>query len=502
MQDFFSIVTSTFTLKILLLILAGSAFGMLIGAVPGLNVTLAVAIIIPVTFYLSPVEAMALLIAVYKSGIYGGSISAVLLGVPGTPAAAATVKDGHMLSKRGQSGKALQASLYASFFGDIVSNLALILLAAWLAQFALKFGPGENTLLVVFAMVVVSLVSSSSLIKGMLASVIGLSLAIIGMDPMTGNARFTFGNIEMMSGITLIPTLVGLFALSEIYMEYSRFRRHTGPGIDTEVVKQDKNSRLPVREFFSHWVTLIKASLIGVFIGALPGSGAATASFISYSEAKRCAKHPEEFGEGSVKGILAAEAANNAVTGATLIPLLTLGIPGDSITAIMYGALVLQGITPGPLVFTQQGNLITGIFVMLFVCSFFMFALGKLSIRLLSRVLNVPQQILFPIIMVVCFAGSYAINNSMYDVLVMLIAGLLGYLLKVIDLPVAPTLIGFILGTQMEKSILQSLVKSRGSMGIFVGSPIAIGFDVLIVLIIGFYVYKTFRRKKKKQSAA
>lgn len=497
MENLLCIIASTFTIKIFLLIFAGSVFGLIMGAIPGLNVTLAVAIIIPVTFYLQPVEAMALLIAVYKTGIYGGSVSAVLLGVPGTPAAAATIKDGHALAKRGQAGKALEAALYASTFADLISNLALILLASYLAQFALSFGPAENAMLVLFALVVVSLVSSFSLIKGLLAAFIGLSLAVIGMDPMMGKARFIFGNINMMSGISLIPALVGLFAISEIYVVFSEFIRNNKSPEDCKEIVRDKNSHLSAKEFFSHWKTLIKSSAIGVFIGSLPGSGAATASFISYSEAKRSSKNPEEFGNGSIDGICASEAGNNAVCGATMIPLLTLGIPGDSITAIMFGALVLQGITPGPLVFTQQGDMVTGIFITLFVCSLFMFVIGKLCVRLLTKVLNIKQGILFPIIMIICFAGSYAINNSMYDVLIMLIAGVIGYVFKKVGLPVAPTLIGFILGMQLEKTILQSLICSKGSLAIFISTPITIGFNVLIALLVGFSIYKVIKNKKK-----
>ena len=494
MSSIISLIASTFTVKILLLILGGTCFGMLIGAIPGLNTTLAVAIIIPATFALEPVEAMALLMAVYKAGTYGGSISAILLGVPGTPASACTVKDGYALTKRGRANIALEAALYASTFADIVSNMSLILVASWLAKFALKFGPAENALLVVFALVVVSMVASPKLIKGLLAACIGLSIAVIGMDPITAKERFTFGSINMLSGISLIPTLVGLFAISELYVEYDKYLKGCERHDNAEKIPQSKG-HLSVKRFFSYWWTLLRSSMIGVFIGALPGSGAATASYMSYSLAQSSSKDSEQFGKGSVEAICAAEAANNGVCGATMIPLLTLGIPGDSITAIMYGALVLQGITPGPLVFTQQANLVNSIFILLFVCSLFMFVVGKISISGLAKVLNVPQGILFPVITVICFAGTYAMNNSMFDVLVMVISGVIGYFLKCFEMPVAPTLIGFILGTNMEKSILQAMVKSRNNFSIFLGSPIAIAFDLLIVGMIVFHII-SLRRKK------
>lgn len=493
MSSIFSLIASTFTIKILLLILGGTCFGMLIGAIPGLNTTLAVAIIIPATFALEPVEAMALLMAVYKAGTYGGSISAVLLGVPGTPASACTVKDGYALAKKGKANIALETALYATTFADIVSNISLILVASWLAKFALKFGPAENALLVVFALVVVSLVASPNLIKGLLAACIGLSIAVIGMDPITAKSRFTFGSINMLSGISLIPTLVGLFAISELYMEYDKFLKGSEHHA-AEKLPQTKE-HLSAKQFFSYWWTLLRSSLVGVFIGALPGSGAATASYISYSLAQTSSKEADQFGKGSVEAICAAEAGNNGVCGATMIPLLTLGIPGDSITAIMYGALVLQGITPGPLVFTQQADLVNSIFILLFVCSLFMFVVGKISVSGLAKVLNVPQGILFPLITVICFAGTYAMNNSMFDVLVMVIAGVVGYFLKCFEMPVAPILIGFILGTSMEKSILQAMVKSHNSFSIFFGSPIAIAFDLLIIGMIVFHIISLFRKK-------
>lgn len=495
MENILSIISATFTIKIIILIFAGSLFGMILGAIPGLTVTLAVAIVIPVTFYLNPVEAMALLISVYKSGIYGGSISAILIGTPGTPASAATMLDGYPLAKKGLAGKALNMALYSSVFADLVSNFALILLAAQIAKFALKFGPAENTMLVLFSLVVVSLVASSHLLKGILASIIGLSLSIVAMDPVTGAARFTFGSINVLCGIPLIPMLIGLFAISEIYLEYSAFLKQ---GNVKSLVEKGQKSILKLKEFFKYLPTLIKSSLIGVFIGALPGSGAATAAFLSYSEAKRSSKKPEEFGQGSLEGIAACEAGNNGVCGATLIPLLTLGIPGDSITAIMFGALVLQGITPGPLVFTQQGRIITGIYITLFMASLCMLILGKIAIKYLVKILDVRKGILFPVIMVICFVGTYAINNSMYDVLVMLMAGIVGYIFKILDMPVAPIIIGFILGPLLETSLLQALIVSSGSLGIFFASPITLVFTGLIIITISFFIFRGIKAKVLK----
>lgn len=499
MSNFLSIVAATFSGKALLMIVGGTVFGMIMGAIPGLTGTLAVAIVIPLTFYLTPVEAMALLLAIYKSSTYGGSISSILLGIPGTPASACTAADGYSLARRGEGLRALEAAVYASTFADVVSNLCLIICAAQIAKLALKFGPCEYTMLILFSLVVVSSVSADALIKGLLSAFAGLALCIIGMDPINASPRFTFGQMNLMSGLTLIPVLIGLFAMSEIFMVYAEHRRGESTAVNIGTLA---HTHLGLKEFFSYFMTLLKSSLIGVGIGALPGSGASTASFVSYSEAKRCSKHPEEFGKGSINGILASEAGNNGVCGATLIPLLTLGIPGDSITAIMYGALILQGITPGPLVFTQQGNIITGIYISLFVCSLFMLFFGKIGNPLFVQVLKVKQEILFPVIFIICFAGTYAINNSMYDVGVMIIAGVVGYFFRRMSLPVAPIIIGFVLGGTFEKSLRQTLIASRGSFSVLLKSPIAIAFLTVTVVIFVFQIRKEWKRLHSSREAA
>lgn len=495
MNNFLSIVAATFGGKALLMIVGGTIFGMIMGAIPGLTGTLAVAIVIPLTFYLTPVEAMALLLAIYKSSTYGGSIAAILLGIPGTPASACTAADGYVLAKRGKGMRALEAALYASTFADVVSNFSLILCAAQIAKVALKFGPCEYTMLILFSLVVVSSVSADTLIKGLLSAFAGLALCIIGMDPINASPRFTFGQVNLVSGLTLIPVLIGLFAMSEIFMVYAEHRRGE---VAAPEVGSLEDTHLKPKEFFSYFKTLIKSSLIGVGIGALPGSGASTASFVSYSEAKRCSKYPEEFGNGSVDGILASEAGNNGVCGATLIPLLTLGIPGDSITAIMFGALILQGITPGPLVFAQQGDIITGIYISLFVCSLCMLFFGKIGNPLFIQVLKVKQEILFPLILIICFAGTYAINNSMYDIMVMIIAGVVGYFFRRMKLPVAPIIIGFVLGGTFERSLRQTLVAFRGNFSLFLKHPIAIAFLAVTVVI---YVFQLRKERKRLHSS-
>lgn len=496
MEGFLSILADVLTIKTLFIVLAGTAFGILMGAIPGLTVNLAVAVAIPVTFYLNPVEAMALMISIYKGGTYGGSISAILLGTPGTPAAAATVIDGYALAKKGQAGKALSTALYSSTFADIISNIVLILLASTIARFALKFGPAEYTMLVLFALIIIGGITSNKPIKGIIASFIGLAISVVGMDPVNGTSRFVFGSVNLLKGISFIPMLIGLFAVSEVLLQYVNTVR--GVTKDEDDHTKAKYSPIKIKEFFKNIKILVKSSLMGVFIGALPGSGSAIAAFLSYGEAKRASKKPEEFGEGSIEGIAACEAGNNGVCGATMIPLLTLGIPGDAVTAIMFGALMLQGITPGPLVFQQHGEIIKGIFVTLFVASLFMLLIGSLFNRYLVKVIKIKKNVLFPIVFLLCCVGTYAISGSMYDILIMLIFGVIGYILKAIDIKVAPIVIAFILGPMIERSVRQALILSDGSLGIFFSSAISIVFSVLIVVSIAFFVRRALKNKKQK----
>ncbi|WP_409969371.1 tripartite tricarboxylate transporter permease [Bengtsoniella intestinalis] len=493
MNAFYEILANTVTLPIVMIVLGGTVFGTVLGAIPGLSVNLAVAIMIPATFYMSPVEAMALLIAIYKSGTYGGSVSAILLGTPGTPAASATVIDGYAMAKKGQASKALNTALFSSAFADVFSNIVLIIFAAQIAKIAIQFGPAEYTLLILFSLIVIGGIASDSLIKGILASLIGLSLAVIGMDPMTGNTSFTFGSMNLLSGIPLVPMLIGLFAISEVLGEYSNHIRKKM----MDEAQKDAGSKLTLKEFIELTPILLKSSALGVFIGALPGSGSATAAFLAYSEAKRTSKHPEEFGKGSIEGVAACEAGNNAVCGATLIPLLTLGIPGDTVTAIMFGALILQGITPGPLVFEQQGDVITGIYITLFMASISMVLVGVLGNKLLPRIMNVKRAYLFPVITALCVAGTYAMGRNMFDVLIMMIFGVLGYVLKCIKLPVAPIIIGFILSSQFVTSLKQAMIVSDNSLSIFVSSPICLVFIVLIVAVVAYYIQNVIKMKKR-----
>jgi putative tricarboxylic transport membrane protein len=460
-----------------LLLALGVFIGTFVGAVPGMTTPMAVALTLPFTFTLSPVSGILLLLGVYKGGIYGGSITAILINAPGTPAASCTVLDGYPLARRGEARRALDIALYASCIADFMSNLALILCAGFLASLALAFGSPEVFTLILFSLTIIASVSGDQLLKGLGSAAFGLILAIVGLDLVYGTNRFIFGEVELMSGLNFIPVLIGLFALPEIIAFYGRVevaREHNplagrGAGLD------DLRKTLK---------TIIRGSAIGVILGAIPGIGGAPAAFLSYSEAKRTSKNGDNFGNGEIEGVAAAESGNNGTAGATLIPLLALGIPGDITTAIILGAFMIHGLRPGPLLFQDNLSLIYALFIGIMLSSFYLFAIGKFSIRLISRIADIPHRILFPIVLTLCVFGAYAVNNTIFDIGVMFVMGLFGFMMLKLKIPAAPFLIAFILGPMLEDNFRQSLLMSRGSWTIFFSSPICWFFWSLIVVFV------------------
>lgn len=485
----------------ILAILAGVCLGIVIGAVPGLTVTMAVGLALPFTFKMPPITAICFLLGIYKAGIYGGSVSAILIGTPGTPAAAATVMDGYMLAKKGKAGKALDIAIYASVIADSTSDIILILVAAPIAMFALRFGPPEYFALIVFSLTIIGSVAGESLVKGLLSAGIGLLFATVGIEPIYGYTRFSFGSVNMMGGLQFIPLLIGLFAIPEVIKQYHRAKRGetTFQILRTEAARPEDN-RVTWPELRSCLKTIFRGGLIGTFIGAIPGIGAAPSSFLSYNEAKRGSKHPEEFGKGSLEGIAAAESGNNGVCGATLIPLLTLGIPGDVITAVMLGAFMIQGLTPGPLLFQEKAAIIYGIFVGMLLCNIVNFAVAKIAIRFFRQITRIKISYLFPVVFILCVIGTYAVNNSMFDVAVMLAVGIMGYFMYRLDIPATPFVIAFILGSMLEKGLRRSLLISKGDWSIFFQRPIAVAFLILTVLSISFLIYRHSKGKRRLPS--
>ena len=427
-----------------------------------------------------PVTGILLLLGIYKGGLYGGSITAILIKAPGTPAASCTVLDGYPLTQKGEAKKALDMALYASCFADFVSNLALIMLAGLLAGFALKFGPPEFFTLIVFSLTIIAGVSGDNLVKGVASACFGLMFAVVGLDMVYGTNRFVFDIWQLMGGLSFIPVLIGLFALPEIIHYYacraqSRARKLNARGAGARWT-----------EFKACFKSILRGSFIGVVLGAIPGIGGAPSAFLSYSEARRNSKNPQNFGKGELEGVAAAEAGNNGVAGATMIPLLALGVPGDVITAVILGAFMIHGLRPGPVMFVENIHLIYALFIGIMLSSVYLFVVGKLCIRAISRIAEAPNSVLYPIVLVLCLFGSFAINNSAFDVLVMALTGVVGYGLLVFRFPAPPFLIAFILGPLLEDNFRQSMILSDGAPGILFRSGICWAFWALTALSVYF----------------
>ena len=480
-----------FQLNVLFILLMGIVVGITIGSLPGLTATMGVALILPVTFGMEPVTGILLLIGVYFGAVYGGSITAILINTPGTPASAATAIDGYAMSKKGLAHKALTISTVSSAIGGILSVIVLIFVAPQLASFALKFSAPETFALAVFGISIISSIAGKSMVKGLIAGFIGLLIATVGIDPIGGFPRFTFGNVNLSSGITLIPVMIGLFAASEAFRSMGDIFSTRKLTIVVEKVK------LKWIEFKILIGTILRSGAIGTFIGMIPGAGGDIAAFVAYNEAKRFSKNKENFGKGEMKGIAAPEAANNGVTGGAMIPLLTLGIPGDAVTAVLLGALMVQGIQPGPMLFENNGPIVYTLFVGMLVANFMILIVGLFGIRLFTKILLIPTTILTPIILVLCVVGAYSLGNNYFDVIVMLISGIIGYFLLRYGFPASPIILGIILGPLMESNFRRALVMSQGDFSIFFTRPITVVLLALAVITL-FSPFLTKKVKKPK----
>lgn len=475
----------------------GVLIGTIAGAIPGMSATMAVALTLPFTFAMEAVPAILLLLGVYKGGIFGGCIPAILIKTPGTPASSATVLDGYPMAEKGQAGKALGMALWASCTADLISNLALILFAGWLASFALNFGPPEFFTLILFSLTIIAGVSGNSLLKGALSAMLGLLLATVGLDLVYGTNRFTFGDPNLMGGLNFIAVLIGLFAIPEVMTMVWDPKPHVGK---TRGLGKDS---ITFAEYKKSFKTIVRGSFIGVFLGSIPGIGAAPAAFLSYSEARRKSPNKANFGKGEVEGVAASEAGNNGVAGATLIPLLALGVPGDVITAIIIGAFMIHGLQPGPMMFILNTDLIYGLFIGLIVSSFFLFFIGSIAIRGFKYVADIPRGVLFPGVLVLCIYGVFAVNNNIFDVGVMFVMGWVGFIMLRNDIPAAPFLIAFILGPLLENNFRQAMLMSGNSLEILFRGPITWFFWFLTVLTVAAIIragFRATRNLRKKPS--
>ena len=485
----------------LLFIVIGLGVGVFFGSLPGITATMGVAVMVPFSYYLEPSSALLLMSGVFCGAIFGGSISAVLLGIPGTPASLPTAWEGYPMARRGEAGKALHMVTAASCFGGIASALSLMFLAPLLAKVALMFGAPETLLLALFGMTVVCSLTAGNMVKGILIGFFSMLLGCIGQDPVNGYARFTFGFFQMIQGLQLVPVLIGVFSLPEVFTlieEIVHERRHQ---IQREKIKVGR-MRISIAEFFSHLLTLAKSAVIGIIIGIIPAASADIAAFLCYNESKRSSKHPENYTKGEVDGLIASETGNNAVTGASLIPLLTLSIPGSAPAALYLGVLYINGLRPGPTLFTNNPGIVYSLLSGFLIVNILMYFVGILYCKVAGNVVRVRREILVPVIFTLTVIGAYACNRSWFDVKVMFVVGFLGYLLSKAGFPLSPIALGLILGPIFEKAFYQTGTILNGQWGKLLTRPICVFFIVIILIsLFGPTAMELIRKNRKEKSA-
>jgi putative tricarboxylic transport membrane protein len=477
----------------MLFIVIGTALGLVVGALPGLSATMALALLLPLTFQLPPETGLCMLASLYLSAMYGGSIAAIILRTPGTPAAAATVVDGFPMGARGEAGRALGISLTASLVGGVISGIALLIAAPFLGKLVLLFGPVELFAIAVLGITMIGTLSKGSPVKGLLSGAIGLLLAMVGMDATTGTARFTFDNINLYSGIPFTVALIGLFSIPQAIALAEQSR-----GVQ-EAANQIRDRVLPrMSEFLKLLPNIVRSSGIGIVTGVIPGTGGDTASWFAYNEAKRFAKDKSQFGKGDPAGVAAPEAANNAVVGGALVPTIALGIPGSSSTAVLLGGLMVHGILPGPTLLTDYGDVTYTLIWAIILANIPLFFIGLGLTRLCIYVTLVPKMVVALSIVVLSVIGSFAINNNFFDVWLMLGFGAIGYVFDRAKIPTAPMVIGLVLGFLLDSSLAQSLLMGYGSWDVFLKSPIAVGLllAALMSLLQATPFFRLFMRKR------
>ena len=479
----------------LLVIFAGCLGGILVGSLPGLTATMGVALLVPFSFGMEMDVSIGMLLGLYCGAMYGGSLSSILIHTPGTPAAAATMLDGYPLSQQGQASRALSMSLTASFIGGILGCLIMTFLSPQVSIFALKFSTSEYFALAVFGLSIIVSISSQNVLKGVMSGFFGLILCTVGSDPISGYPRYIFGQMELYEGPPFIPTLIGLFAVSEILSGVEKFTA------GKQVVQQVSQILPTMADVKRCLVTIIKGGVIGSFIGSIPGAGGDIAAFVSYGEAKRSSNTPEKFGTGMIEGVAASESANNGCTGGAMIPLLSLGVPGDSVTAILLGAFIIHGLQPGPLLYKEHIDVVYMVFASMLIANIAMFILGATGVKFFARVIGIDKRMLLPIIMVLSLIGSYSMRNSFFDVFITLGFGVVGYLLQRYGFPLPPILLALILGPMAESNLRRTLVISQGDPSVILHQPIAMFLLILAVLSL-VMSYRSQRKVAARMLAA
>tara|TARA_A100001037_G_scaffold306797_1_gene355700 strand:- start:8526 stop:10016 length:1491 start_codon:yes stop_codon:yes gene_type:complete len=475
-------------------IAAGLSIGMFVGAMPGLTTILALSVLLPVSFKLEPLLGIPFLVGLFKGGIYGGSIPAILVGIPGTAASIATTFEGPALTRKGHGRKALEMALFSSVSGDLISDIFTILLIGPIAIITLMIGPPEIFAIIFFSLVLIASISGDSGLKGAIAALIGLGLGFIGTDAATGSTRMTFGFMSLSAGIPLIPLVIGIFALPEILLAVeSRAPRFVSQFIGYS----NTGEKLRWKEFKSSIKTILRSTGIGTGIGMVPGVGQVVAAFVGYSAAKRASTHPETFGEGELDGIAAPEAANNAVNGPTMVPLLTLGIPGDTATAILLGAFVAHGMRPGPLIFQEQGPLLYAILMSMVIANILFVFLGYVLLKPFAIAIQIKKSYLIPVILALAFVGTLSTGDNS-DLVIMLVVGFFAYILRKLDFDLAPLIIAFVLAEPVEYTLSQTMLYAKGSVlqYIFITRPISSAFLISALIWILYRAIRSFTQKR------
>jgi len=491
MDIFLQAIPLVFNPYVMTVILLSGLFGLFMGAIPGLSATMATALLVPVTFFIPPVPALAAVVTATAMAIFAGDLPGALLRIPGTPASAAYTDEAYAMTRKGHAELALGAGLASAVIGGLFGAVVLTFSAPMLAKIALNFSSYEYFWLALLGLTCAAFISTDNPVKGALSLLIGLLIATVGLDPMSGQARFTFSSVELMGGVNFIPAMIGMFALAEVFrtvtaikplpMVKQRTIGNVFSGLGTVLYKYKKN--------------LLRGSVIGTLVGALPGAGSDIAAWISYAVSKKFSKEPEKFGTGHVEGLVDAGSSNNAGLGGTWVPALVFGIPGDSITAIVIGVLYVKGMNPGPTVFLQHPELIYAVFVSFFVANLLLLPLGYLAIKSSKQLLRVPRNILMPIILMFCIVGTFAINNTVFGVGIMLVLGIVAYLMEENGFPIAPAILGLVLGGLLEDSFMTSMIKANGDFLTFFERPVSAFLGAVTILIWLSPLFLKWRRR-------
>ncbi len=485
---------SVFQPSALLFLTLGTLIGLIIGALPGLTGNMAIALMVPMTFAMDPATGLVFLAAIYCSAIFGGSISAILLGIPGTISSFATTLDGHPMAKQGRAGEALGISTLSSVFGGMFSAVVLMFFTPFLAEQALRFGPAEYFAVAVLGLSCIASIGGGSLKKGLLSGAIGLLISCIGMDPQSGYKRYTFGMMELLEGIDLVPALIGFFGVLAVLKTAEKCR---------DLSKFDA-----IPDVGSVWIgwnavvkllpTWIRGAIIGTLVGIIPGTGTNVATFMSYDMEKKTSKNPEKFGTGEPRGVAAPESANNAVTGGSMVPLLALGVPGNATSALFLGAIMIHGMRTGPVFFTDHPDVIYGLFIAFFLANLLMAPLGLFVLKYMKTILSVPENLLGSIILAFCVTGVYSLGSNPFDVLIVILTGILGYACYQVSLPTAPMIVAMVLGPLTERNLRQALVANKGSWNFLWERPLTL--VILLISIASFFVPIVLDYVKEKKA--